>query len=286
MYFGFLLFSVYYFSSQVSAIALTPDVASQAPANLSANTSINATIIDHAGHDITSSFQIRLYYPEATSNHTANQNLSARQAGMSRPINHCPGQDMFLRSSCTPKHNKPGSLQSYTLACLHTTVVIQGIEFDGESEDWPIFASRTGAVPEHQHRVRRRDGHCNEDEICVQGLGVARSSTGRRMASCVRTEFFVKYIKWGENEQSVDLAGKMASMVMSQSDGTTPVEVDTFEADGQTSGSGPAQTSQCRDCMELKTDKFGANTESLNLQTRLLTVGGMAGVLWLAIASG
>ena len=50
------------------------------------------------------------------------------------------------------------------------------------------------------------------------------------MASCVRTEYFVKYINWGDNYEGglgLELEGMRASLVASGVDGT-PFEAGEF----------------------------------------------------------
>ncbi len=288
MRFHHMLIGIIFYAAHVLTTPIAPDSASTEIVNSATNTPIDVTIKDHAGQNITSSFQIMLYYsPETSTNITTNKNLSNRQVTASRPLNECPGTAVFIRSYCTPEHDKPGSLQRYTIVCVHSTVIINDHEFPTENSLWLGFANAVGAVPVHRYTTTQRDGHCNDDEICVPGLGKERSRSGKVMASCVGTEYFVKYINWGENQrQSLDLEGKTASMVVSRLDGTTPVEVDTFEADTETTIGGAVQTRRCRDCMELQTDRFAADTEGLKLGTRLLTAGAMAGVLWLAIGSG
>ena len=214
-----------------------------------------------------------------------NDTLSTRQGTLSRPVNDCPGMAEFRESFCTPELDKAGSLQRYTIVCRETFAMVNGVETAVKNDLYHTYAAIIGAPPRSRQQTSRRDGHCDRDEICVDGLGIEASMRGKRMASCVHTEYFINYISWGnDRQQDLDLEGKMASMVVSQEDGTTPIEVDTLEADAETAGA--VQTSRCRDCVDLKTDFFEANTNNLRFQTKLLTAGAMAGVLWLAIASG
>ena len=271
---------------QVHTTPVGPDVASKGAVNSTTNAVINATIFDHAGHDITLSFQIRLYYPEAFAHNVANYSLSNRQVTLSRPLNECPGLGEFRESFCTPGPDRAGSLQRYTIVCRDTFVTIDDVEVPVQNDLRLTYAAIIGGASTSRQETNRRDGHCHKDEICVPGLGIEASTSGKRMASCVRTEYFIKYINWGNNnrQQGLNLEGKMASMVVSQQDETTPIEVDTFAADTETAGA--VQRNRCRDCVELETDPFEANTNNLRFQTKLLTAGTMAGVLWLAIASG
>ena len=281
----FMLFSIFLIMIQVHAIPVGPEIDSKGVTNSNKSAAINATIFDHTGHDITSSFQIRWYYPEVFANNVANNSLSKRQETFSRPVNECPGVADFRESFCTPEVDKAGSLQRYTIVCRETFTMIDGVESPIQNDLYLTYAAIVGAPPMTRQETFRRDGHCDKDEICVSGLGIEASARGKRMASCVRNEYFIKYISWGNNQQqNNDLEGKMASMLVSQQDGTTPIEVDTLEVDTETAG--VVQENRCRDCVELKTTRFGADTRNLRFQTRLLTAGTMAGVLWLAIASG
>ena len=245
---------------------------------------INATILDHAGHDITSSFQIRVYYPEKVLPSITNHSLSNRQASHHRGLFTCSDGGIFFESFCTPEDNEPGSLKSYTIICHHLVLATNTWGFPdmllGEYE--PI-----GYIPNQTIEPRPRGGHCADNEICVDGLGARKSTSGRRMASCVSTDSFIKLIKWGDNdERTLSLEGRKASMVASGLDESTPLEVDTFEVDTETTASSNNQNSKCRDCVRLETDEFEATTEGLKVQTTLLTTGAVAGVLWLAIMSG
>ena len=254
-----------------------PSIIYRDAASTNSTPAINATILDNGGQDITSSFQIMLYHPQVTP--ITNNSLSNRQATLSRPINVCSA-GAFYESFCTPEHNKAGSLQSYIIICNVVVPVFDTAE-DGE------IAVHIGFIPNQAIESRLRNGHCAKNEICVPGLGAGISRSGRRMASCVSTQFFVKYINSGNNgQQGFDLGGMSASMVVGQLDGTTPMEVDTFEIDAETNTGRTMQKKTCRDCMELKSGQFGSETEALKVETTLLTTGAMAGVLWLAILSG
>ena len=277
-----IIISIATFMMQVQTIPVDPGLASEGAVN-STKAAINATIFDHAGHDITSSFQIRLYYPKAFAHNVANNSLSNRQARLSRSIDECPGLGEFMESFCNAEADQAGSLQRYTIICRDTFVVVDNVEVPVRNNPRLTYAAAVGDTSTSRQETHQRDGHCHKNEICVPGLGMEVS--GKRMASCVPTEYFVKYINWGNNhrQEGFDLEGKIASMVVSQQDETTPMEVDTLAVDTKTNGVGQ---NRCRDCVELKTVPFEADTNNLRFQTKLLTVGTMAGVLWLAIASG
>ena len=309
------------------------DEAGKATSNLNKNNnnsiivtpSINATILDHKGHDITSSFQIRIYSPDSlpanntnTNTTTNNNSLSprnnpnyhhhhTRQLPTSRPLTTCPPGSTFYESYCNPTNAHPGSLQAYTIICH--SVVPQRDPLTGQ----PLTGG--GFIPPQTIASRRRDGHCHDDEICVPGLGAGRSRFGRRVATCVRRGLFVELVSWsagGGGERSkvgegvgegggVVEAGEQggfgdavqASMVMSRTDESTPVEVAGFEVDAvETTAEADGKngvvrkTSRCRDCLELETKRLGPGVEALKVQTTLLTTGAVAGVLWLAVVSG
>ena len=78
--------------------------------------------------------------------------------------------------------------------------------------------------------------------------------------------------------------------VVSQTDATTPIEVDTFNVDtwatGLVAATGGVHTKKCRECMNIKTDALEPKTDSLKVEATLLTAGGAAGILWLALMSG
>ena len=272
---------------RIPTVQSAPPLLSREPvsAGKGANTTLlNATVLDRAGHDITSAFQLRVYYPEYHSTSSTNNSLSNRQVSYSRSIHTCTIGGIFMESFCTPQDNKTGSLQSYTVVCHHIAPAPDPEDFpDALLGDYAPISF----IPNQQIVSRRRDGHCAEGEICVPGIGAGKSRSGRRMASCVRSEYFIKYINWGDNhEGGMALEGMAASLVASQLDGKTPFEVDSFEVDTETTADSSGQKKKCRDCVELETDKFEATTEGLKIQTTLLTTGAMAGVLWLAIMSG
>ena len=247
---------------------------------------IHATILDHTGHDITSSFQIMVYHPQATL--IANDSLSTRQASLSRLLNDCP-TGTFHESFCTPEHNKAGSLQSYRIMCNVLVAV-------GMTHGLTTSALLSGFIPDQTVRSRARDGHCADHEICIPGPEPRRARPGRRVAKCVSTQSFINLINWGNNNNNdqepllqpgLDFEGMSISTVLSLKDGTTPTEVDSFQIEADSSAGAPrVQKKSCRDCTELTSDQLSSETGGLKVKATLLTTGGMAGLLWLAILSG
>ena len=141
--------------------------------------------------------------------------------------------------------------------------------------------------------LQTRSGHCNDDEICVDGLGRGGGSRHGQhsVASCISKRYFVRMIgnagkTAGERDSLSDLAGKQVRMMASKADGITPMEVDTFNFVAEDATGQVVQSNECQDCMELKTDTLGPKIDGLRMETRLLTAGTVAGVLWLAILSG
>lgn len=97
----------------------------------------------------------------------------------------------------------------------------------------------------------------------------------------------MKLFSRGNNDQKeIDLEGMSASMMLSQRDASTAMEADAFNLNVETNADTNTQKRLCRDCMELTSDPIGADTDALTVEVTLLTTGAMAGVLWLAIASG
>ena len=151
----------------------------------------------------------------------------------------------------------------------------------------------TGQWSQSYPLLTRRTGHCNEGEICVDGLG--RGGWSRHgqhsVASCVSTQWFVRMIQnagkpAGQRMPLVDLGGKQVRMMASRMDGVTPIEVDTFDITAVDGMGNLTQDEMCRDCTELKTRTLGPATDGLRAQVRLLSTGAFAGILWLAVMSG
>ena len=164
-------------------------------------------------------------------------------------------------------------------------------------QDWEVSCYLIKAYYNHRNRKYfptfpapiRRSGRCNGDEICVNGLD--RQHGQRSPASCVRTDYFTRMISnsgkpAGERAPLSDLEGKRAQMVVSKLDGTTPLEVDRFDVKTFNATGNTVQTKECHDCLQLKTDTFGPDTNSLKAEATMLTTGAVAGILWLAVMSG
>ena len=182
------------------------------------------------------------------------------------------------------KHTKdpnifyPTSMQAWELSCF-VMMSVPDPSSGRYHHNYPVLARRTG--------------FCNPDEICVDGLGRGGGSRHgpHSVASCVSTQYFVKMIgnsgrAAGERAPLVDFGGKGVRLVASEMDGRTPIEVDTFGVTAVDGSGGSVEEEKCRDCTELRTDVLEPKTEGLKAQVRLLTAGGAAGILWLAVMSG
>ena len=136
------------------------------------------------------------------------------------------------------------------------------------------------------------------DEICIT---THRHTTE---ANCVKEVYFTLAMNNWNGVQSANVllssmesadsrdnlwnfANMSASMVLSDKNGTAPIEVDTFKTDaGVTGGETPVQSKKCRDCIDLETKPFEPDTDYLKTEVKLLTTGGAVGILWLALMSG
>ena len=131
----------------------------------------------------------------------------------------------------------------------------------------------------------------------MNGLGpVNAQAQGRQWANCVHKSVFDETMYGGSTQTGRDIQtvldnpARSAYMVMSNLDGATPMEVDTFDImlwiDDILDADGDVKENKCRDCMNLKASNFAANTKALKAQATLLTAGAMAGVLWFGLLSG
>ena len=215
----------------------------------------------------------------------AGSNLTGRQVSLSRAITWCPvPATAFIRSYCDPETWVLGTLQRYTVVCESSPII------------WMDDQGNTATRPGH---IVERSAHCEDDEICI--------TTYRRTAeaNCVKTIYFTRMMgTWSgvvspsdlvgttaeddtQNALAFDLNDLSASMIVSDRNGSTPIEVDTFQAEAGVSGDVKStQVKKCRDCLDLETEKFRPDTDFLKTDVRLLTTGAAVGIFWLAIMSG
>ena len=145
----------------------------------------------------------------------------------------------------------------------------------------PVCVSPTLGEPES----------CTPIEICVNGL--LGSDGVSQMASCVSKEYFVDLAQsTGADARggAVNLIGMMASVVVSQTDATTPLGVGDIEVDSGVSATAGSTMKRrtCRDCFELSTRRFAPETDFLRTEATVVGTGSLAvtGILWMAVLSG
>ena len=275
------------------------DIDKYSPSN--SNPTINASVFDHAGNDLTSSFQVMLYSEPEIINKSSLPGRGLAMTSLSRPISGCAGLEtrgaQFVRSWCTAKETG-GSMQTYSYQC----------RLNDDGGDGGGGGGRGSSISIAQ--THNRNGRCEDEEICIDGKGGGKRKGGR-MAFCVSKQLFVRYVLRGEYANAeprgmeLNLEGREAAALFSQSDGATPLEVDTLGIEaGRTStststststGTGidqvpaaPGQSIQCRDCIELNTDNLAPRTDYLKTEAKLLTTGASAaamGIMWLALMS-
>ena len=206
-------------------------------------------------------------------------------------MNHCDGHGgnvFFISSECRHEPGKTGSMQAYRTFC-HRII-----------EDYDPWTGESNGTFAHVPSFKY--GHCQDNEICVNGLGAQEAPSGHRVATCVSIEYFTRMIQYSQDRgngsrSQTALEGSMASMMVSKPDASTPLEVDNFAvepviatdhmgADGEGATAVQSVWSRCRDCVELETQQFEKGTEGLTARATLLTTGAAAGILWVFLLSG
>ncbi len=247
---------------------------------------LTTTILDHNGVDISSSFEVRIFrhsLHDATSK-THNRtnpmnNLNDRtvtKTQFAQLVNACPANSSFVSSHCDPEAGGDFAMQQYVYNCKHMETT---------------YSQATGAVIGSRPVFRLRDGHCANDEMCVQ------IHSPNSMAACVKVYLFDDFQidkngivrgMLGGSFFSLDDMQMYASM--SESDAKTVVELSRLEVDAwngpESVDKAAAQSFRCRNCVDLNTGSFDADTNSLKVQATLLTSGAMTGILWLGLMSG
>ena len=203
----------------------------------------------------------------------SNETINGRRTVISRPINDCRTENAYFRSShCTPEDSKYLGMQSWVISC-HLPYNITD----------PLTTQSTTIWV-----AANRNGYCDEQETCVDTLELNAYDQMANMARCVSQEDYVfvnRTISTTSSYPTISLADKRANVMLSKSDGKTPLEVDTFDVKAGTVGT-MGQRNRCRDCVDLRTDVFAPDTDILKTETRLLTAGAAAGILWLTFMSG
>ena len=216
-----------------------------------------AVVRDHNGLDITSLFQVMLYQEQKP---VQNSSLHNRQPQFSpaRPVKDCEvPNSYFRRSYCTPEDGVAGSLQKWTIYC-HL------------SWDLPVWLAAN------------RDGYCEDYEYCVDGFDFNAYNQLTHVALCVNRAEYLHYQEPASSRTEIEFGGRRANVMVSKSDKTTPLEVDSLTVQAGLLD----QSRKCRDYVELSTDIFQADTERLKTEVELLTTGAVTGIMLLALMSG
>ena len=254
---------------------------------------ISTTIRNHQGVDISSSFEVRIYrlsledavskahntkHPPHNTTNDLNSRTERPKTQFAQLVNACPPNETLVSSHCDQEAGGDFAMQKYVYNCQRTETVYD--DLTGEA---------TGTRP----LFRIRDGHCADDEMCVQIEQPAL------MAACVKV--------WLFDDFSIDKNGMVRGMLggstfnlenmhlyatVSGDDKTTPLGMSNFEIDGSTSSktgaegsAGEVQRFRCRNCVDLNAGAFQADTNALKVQATLASVA-TTGILWLGLVSG
>ena len=191
-------------------------------------------------------------------------------------VNACPVNETFVSSHCDPESGGEISMQKYIYTCRRTD---------------NTYSAITGNVIGSRPVYRIRDGHCEDDEICVT------SHAPRLIASCVKVWLFDDFHIDKDGHVRPMLGGEIFSLdnlmvyaAVSESNARKAVELSSLGVDawntGETVDNKAVQSEKCRNCMEVSTDTLEPKTDSLRVEATLMTTGAMAGILWLGLMSG
>ncbi len=234
--------------------------------------SFNATILSSSGHDITSSFQIRLFQPPIATN------LTGRDTASIHLINYCPiASESFVASYCNNIGGVQASLQSFTRICRQES-----------GRQWRRPGGRSPYIPQ--------TGFCNVNEICI--TLTRENQLGRApVAACVNRVAYqtcdaLQQLGASSGEEAtwvrrLRLSGMRVWAAASQLDESTPLQMKTLEIEAGKKGSEVGRE-VCSDCLGLRTESLPVGTESLKVEATLMTagVGVVAGILWVAVLAG
>lgn len=199
-----------------------------------------------------------------------------------------------------------------------------GFSASSSSSDGDSSPSAAAAAARRSKMPFSTVGMCAPSEICIDGRGDGNHYDGRKMrrvsdaqlAFCVGTDLFVDIAETALTEAQQPssssssstksttkskpfsfaelpaLEGERASMVFSDKDAKTPVEVqemDLLAGKGNSAGAPPQKVQgSCADCVDLFSGKFEPGTDALKAEATVMGVGSAAAaaVLWIAIVSG
>ncbi len=236
---------------------------------------LNYSVRDHTGKDVTSFFQTMLYV-EPPKN--ASNNLNDRQVVSIRPINTCGEMEgIFVNSTCDREdalfNSIEGSMGAYTYNCL-------------------AWVRHPNDSRVHRRLILPFHGECEEDEICVNGVGEneLRMHQPVGVAQCVKRTAYVKESTTSNTELAQHLSRWNVDVSLSATNQQTPLKAETIHTEAgssaQAGAKGSTQTKSCVNCVDLMTGQLGPNTDFLDTEVQLLDVGIFAGILWLTVLSG
>ena len=178
------------------------------------------------------------------------------------------------------------SVQEFIVFCQETEEVYaaQNPRFTPR----PSTANRGGyaetSYSQHIPPVLAEDGECYPDEICIDGIFKDRGYPS--LASCVTEEDFVD-----DEDITEDLGGLNARVTVTALDAREPVrmrnlEIKAARGRGSSSRAGSSSRQHCGQCSDLSAGPLAADVDSLKVEASLMTAGAMAGVIFIALASG
>ena len=220
-----------------------------------------ATVFDHNGNDITSSFIVMVYHQPSTTPYITGTGNELE--------NPCPAGEMFINSHCDPEAGGDNAMQKYIYTCRRI-----------ESTYSAVTGMATGTRPV----FHIKHGDCNPFEVCIT------TRRPRLLATCV--DSFDEYTIKNDGVIRPKLAGatfNLEEMTMyaavSEDDRSTPLPLDKLNVAALAENIN-VQNKTCIDCVDMSTDTFGPKTDSLKVEATLLTTSAMAGILWLGFLSG
>ena len=237
------------------------------------NPGINVAITTNQSVDITSSFETRIWIQPDT---IAMPNLTDRDVGGARLINQCSSPTAIFRSShCNHVEGIKGSMQRYVISCREPNSVTK----------W--YESNRGTT-HHSPQIPDEQESCEPDEICVNSFERKTHSTA--VARCVKKVDFRSI----RGNSIFRLGNQTASMILSQEDGSQPMEAGFLEAAYAGNGaiaqdSLGSKSRSCHDCVELSTPQLEPDTNILDLQADteyeidILTGASLIGIAWVII---
>lgn len=274
---------------------------------------IAATVSTLDGTDVSSSFRTLLFRSPVVE---APSNLTDRQVRPTfRPINFCRREGTeFLDSQCDYGRGVRHSLQRYKVSChvLRTGNVARSMyirEYVSFSSHFVSNSFYSRAIEEVKKAVMfitqlsltknisPKQGFCNEGEICVNGL--PGSGNTPRVAHCFEQDDFEPIPDYNTPEGKARLEqflrNAKASAVVSRTDRSTVMTVESLEIDAGIAGAGkvggqvgPTSQSKCTDCVDVATGKMREGTDflSMDVKVNVVAAAAVAGIVWLTILSG